>query len=216
MESLGKMSVARVRNWWASWGLPVALVLCVADLALIVGMAVRGGLGNIGLALATDAILSAIIGLFLGWTALALRRENGALQEAQRALQESLEEQKQALIRERELGKELDHRVRNNVAGLLGLVSLYERSGKGGVEVAKALRGKLRAMHEVHNIIARTHGRSVGLDALVKRLAAELTPSDMIATVSISGPGLDVRHHGPATVQPGAASSDTRTSPRPA
>jgi len=160
-------------------------------MALIVVM-VRGGLGEWGLAVATDAIINALIALFLGWAALALRRENRALQQAQQALRESLEEQRQALMRERELGKELDHRVRNNVAGLLGLVSLYERSGKGGMEVARALRGKLRAMHEVHNIIARTHGRSVGLDALVRRLAAELTPADMGATVSVHGPGLDV------------------------
>lgn len=191
MELQSKMSVTRVRNWWATWGLPVALVLCIADMALIVVM-VRGGLGEWGLAVATDAIINALIALFLGWAALALRRENRALQQAQQALRESLEEQRQALMRERELGKELDHRVRNNVAGLLGLVSLYERSGKGGMDVAKALRGKLRAMHEVHNIIARTHGRSVGLDALVRRLAAELTPADMGATVSVNGPGLDV------------------------
>lgn len=192
MGSIGKISAAGVRNWWAQWGLPVAGTLCIADLGLIGVMGVRGGLGEWGLALAADVLLSAFIGVFLGWTALALRRENAALQQAQAALRESLGEHRQALLRERELSKELDHRVRNNVAGLLGLVTLYERSGKDGAQVARAIRGKLRAMHEVHNIITRTQGRTVGFDALVRRLAAELTPADSGAVVTMEGPVLDV------------------------
>lgn len=177
---------------WARWVLPSTIIIGVATLGILIHLAAKAALTDWGVALGLDAIVSAALAACLGWAAMALRRENTALRSAESALRESLDEQARMLTRERELARELDHRVRNNVAGLLGLVSLYERSGKDGREVAAAIRGKLHAMHEVHNIIARTHGQPVDLGGLVRRLSSELTQPDTHSAIEIAGPSVEV------------------------
>lgn len=96
-----------------------------------------------------------------------------ARRESEDRLASSLERQVELLHRERALLRELDHRVRNNMAGLLGLISMYERTGRPGEELAAALRGKIRAMNDVHGIISRSRNSSVGLGDLIERVAAD-------------------------------------------
>lgn len=98
-------------------------------------------------------------------------------------LSDTLRRQREMLERERMLMRELDHRVRNNLAGLLGLIALYERSGRDGAELALALRGKVSAMSEVHDIISRTSGGAVGLAEMIGRIAGSAPEG-----VSFSGP----------------------------
>src|SRR5262249_16275660 len=105
--------------------------------------------------------------------AMPLRDENGhlqgylgavsdvsALKGAESRLRDSLRQQEDLAGRERLLRRELDHRVRNNVAGLLGLLRLYRRASDPtrGLE---QVEGKLRAMREVHELIAAADGRDV-------------------------------------------------------
>ena len=87
-------------------------------------------------------------------------------------LRESLGRQQELLQRETMLLRELNHRVRNNLAGILGLVRICERSGKSPDEVSAAIRGKVRAMTEAHDMISHAHGQPVDLGAIVARLAA--------------------------------------------
>lgn len=95
---------------------------------------------------------------------------------AERRLRESLVRQKDLLRRERTLRRELNHRVRNNLASILGLVGVYERAGKDACALSDAVRGKVRAMAEVHDMISGAHGLLVDLAALAERLAAFAVP----------------------------------------
>lgn len=92
-----------------------------------------------------------------------------ALKAAQEELSVSLEQQKELAGRERSLRRELDHRVRNNLAALLGLIRFYTRSGDP--EAFEKIEGKVRAMGEVHDMIVGSEGRDVEIGQIVRRLA---------------------------------------------
>ncbi len=95
------------------------------------------------------------------------------------ALREALSNREEALVRERSLRRELDHRVRNNLAGLVGLVTFYESSMRGAPEaaaVASTIRAKILAMKEVHDIIAKAGGGSIDLLDLCTRLIRAMLP----------------------------------------
>ncbi len=114
------------------------------------------------------------------------------LKKAEARARQSLAQREELLYREAALRRELDHRVRNNLAALLGLVGLYERSGKSDGSVSEALRGKLLAMREVHEVIARSPGSPVGLASLIERLAAQLLNTVQARAVAIRGPALHI------------------------
>jgi len=65
---------------------------------------------------------------------------------------------------------ELDHRVKNNLVGLMTLVAIYARSKTTVTELAEALTGKLEAMRTVHDRLSRRQWRSVELGELVEQL----------------------------------------------
>jgi two-component sensor histidine kinase len=72
----------------------------------------------------------------------------------------------------RNLAEEVDHRVRNNLSGLLGLVQTMT-AGATGRDVrtfASAVEGRLLAMTQVHQMLSDTHWQPVGLRALVTGL----------------------------------------------
>jgi PAS domain S-box-containing protein len=95
------------------------------------------------------------------------------------ALRDALSNREEALVRERSLRRELDHRVRNNLAGLVGLVTFYESSMRATPEAAKVaamIRGKILAMKEVHDIIAKAGGGSIDLLDLCTRLTRAMLP----------------------------------------
>jgi two-component sensor histidine kinase len=89
--------------------------------------------------------------------------------------------------RESLLRRELDHRVRNNLAALRGLLTLYERTGRPGREVAEAMRGKFLALTEVHELIARSSRRGVRVDDIVARLVRALVPASRLADFRTQG-----------------------------
>gem|GEM_PF-4793713 len=101
-----------------------------------------------------------------------------ALRSSVEQLRQSTERQLDLLQRETMLRRELNHRVRNNLAGLLGLVSIYERTGRDGRDIADAIRGKVHAMKEVHDLISGAVGGPVRLGELVERLAIQFVPPE--------------------------------------
>jgi two-component sensor histidine kinase len=115
-----------------------------------------------------------------------------AIKEAEQQLRESLAQQQDLLLRETSLRRELDHRVRNNLAGLLGLISVYQRSAREPAEIGEALRGKVLAMKGVHEIIARSPGAPVGLAGLVERLADQLLVPGEVGRVCVAGASVRV------------------------
>ncbi len=74
--------------------------------------------------------------------------------------------QANALARQHLL-RELDHRVKNNLANLFSLVSLYERQASDQSALAELIRNKILALKRTHEALAINH--FAGLD--VRRLA---------------------------------------------
>ena len=89
--------------------------------------------------------------------------------------------------------RELDHRVKNNLAALHSLVSMYEQSSGTVKEFADRFRDKLTAMNTVHEIIASAGWRSMELAALVKALAGQFArPGHWGEHLQVNGPPLAV------------------------
>lgn len=119
-----------------------------------------------------DGQLTGFIGASLDVTDPHLARE---------ALREALANREEALAREQSLRRELDHRVRNNLAGLLGLVAFYAtaaRESPAAAAITSTLQGKIRAMKDVHDVIAKAGGSSVELADLVRRLLTAMVPDE--------------------------------------
>lgn len=136
---------------WAAWaGLEAAASAGVAALAL----ALFAGLGRIR---------------SVPHTPTSAQSDAVDLEQAQSRLTESLAQQKELADRERALRREIDHRVRNNLAALLGLIRLYTRSGDP--EAFSKIEGKVQAMSEAHDILAGSDGRDAEIAPIVRRLA---------------------------------------------
>ncbi len=93
-----------------------------------------------------------------------------AIKEAEEKLLDSLHRREAAAERENLLRRELDHRVRNNLASLLGLIRLSEDSSLDRSAVISRLRGAVRTMNDSHELISRSHGNPIPLDRLLEQL----------------------------------------------
>ncbi|MDX2117336.1 MAG: PAS domain S-box protein [Planctomycetota bacterium] len=136
-------------------------------------------------------------GAFVGYLGscvdITTRRETEeALRSSVEQLRQSTERQMDLLSRETMLRRELNHRVRNNLAGLLGLVSIYERTGRDGRDVADAIRGKVHAMKEVHDLISGAVGGPIRLGELIDRLALQFVPPEQEACFVGNGENIQV------------------------
>jgi len=87
---------------------------------------------------------------------------------------------------------ELDHRVKNNLVGLMTLVSMYARSKPSVEEMAEALTGKLHAMRTVHDRLSRRQWRSIELRELIGQLLEHGTESWASDRVRLKGPRVEV------------------------
>ncbi len=112
--------------------------------------------------------------------------------EIEEQLRSSLAEQQRLLQREHTLLRELNHRVRNNLAGILGLVNLYQRSGRTAVDFGQAIRDKVFALRQVHDLISLTAGSSVELAKLASALADAIVPADRRVQLEFVGPPVAV------------------------
>lgn len=110
----------------------------------------------------------------------------------EQTVREALAHHQDMLRRENLLLRELDHRVRNNLAGLLGLISLYERTRRDGAEIGQAIRGKVRAMKEVHDLLSRGRGKPVDLRSILSKLTTEFVPADRLSAVRAAGPSVEI------------------------
>ena len=92
--------------------------------------------------------------------------------------------------RQKSLLRELDHRVRNNLSGLLGMIRLYQASATDVASIADAVRDKVLALKEVHDLASQAAGREVGLDALIQTMVNGFVPAARTAAVSAHGPAV--------------------------
>jgi PAS domain S-box-containing protein len=100
-------------------------------------------------------------------------------------VQEELERGNQV---HRLLLSELDHRVRNNLASLIGLIDISARDSRSVPEFAASVRDRVQAMSTVHALLSRERWRSVEL----RQLLLTLAPSGRHEAVSVDGPNVEV------------------------
>jgi PAS domain S-box-containing protein len=97
---------------------------------------------------------------------------------------EAQEELRARAETERLLLRELDHRVRNNLAALLALVDLTRASASDVDGFARSIRSRVQTMATVHSMLARDQWKSVTL----RELISKLTPPMSEGHISIEGP----------------------------
>jgi len=108
---------------------------------------------------------------------------------AEAALRESEREHREAAESNRLLLQELDHRVRNNLAGLLGLIDVMRQKTDNVQMFADALEARLHAMAHVHQLLALTGYRAVELRTMIGSLLDAMSRMAVHATqLSIEGP----------------------------
>ena len=95
-------------------------------------------------------------------------------QKAEQALRESERHHREAAEYNKRLVMEVDHRVRNNLAGLLSVLSLTRASAQDLKSFADAIEGRLLAMVRVHDALAATGWRPVGMRAMLWSLLEAL------------------------------------------
>lgn len=89
---------------------------------------------------------------------------------------------------ERLLLRELDHRVRNNLASLISLIDVSRRTATDVEALAGSIRGRVQAMAGAHAILSQSSWSSVNLRHLIRALA----PPDRRGLLDLEGPDLAV------------------------
>ena len=89
---------------------------------------------------------------------------------------------------ERLLLRELDHRVRNNLASLISLINLSRRSTKDVDEFANSIRARTETMAMVHSLLSQRHWEPVPFDELLR----SLVPPGGRGSLRTRGPALKV------------------------
>ncbi len=104
-------------------------------------------------------------------------------------------ELRRTLETQRLLLQELDHRVKNNLAGMLGMIDLCEANASHVEEFSRAVRRRIAGMVDVHTLLSETRWSPVELGELIRLLC----PIDRTGAVSRAGPALSIapRQAGP-------------------
>jgi PAS domain S-box-containing protein len=125
-----------------------------------------------------------------------LKRTEGALRASERQHRAATEFNRRLLL-------EVDHRVRNNLAGLQSLVSLMRVHSADVPGFAGAIDSRLRAMAHVHELLSDSQWQDVDLRGMVESLLRQLRDlSRNLIPMTIDGPDvrLPARHVLPLTL----------------
>jgi PAS domain S-box-containing protein len=143
---------------------------------------------------------------WVGATAFAITQGEGGVQQVV-ILHEDISEQRQAEenlrrseqhFREladhnRLLAQEVEHRVGNNLAGLLGLVEVMEQRATDVPTFAAAVKSRLTAMAHVHRMLSEAGWGSIELRRLLQSLIEVLAPMARHETrTTIEGPPVEI------------------------
>jgi PAS domain S-box-containing protein len=110
------------------------------------------------------------------------------LAESERALRAGEAHYRELAEHHKALALEVEHRVGNNLAGLLGLVSMMRGRARSVDDFAAGVESRVRAMAHVHQTLCRTDGRPLHLRAVVEStLAAMACHASHRATERIAG-----------------------------
>lgn len=111
----------------------------------------------------------------------------------ERALLASEEKARQSARSIQRLLDEVNHRVKNNLSGLINLVGLAERAATDKSELARGLVERLRAMHTAHVILVNTPGSTLSLHSLIRQIE-RLTwnPHGTNRLIHLAGPDVSI------------------------
>ncbi len=108
------------------------------------------------------------------WRAFGVCTDITDQKEAEALLMESEAVAKDLAERSRRLVVELDHRVRNNLAGLLSLVGAMQEKAENVEAFAQAIESRLMAMVHIHDLLAARGWQRVNLNDLLASLLKAL------------------------------------------
>ncbi len=131
--------------------------------------------------------------------ALALRESSGAvagylgtvtditaLKDSEARLREAAKMQADAAAREKLLRRELDHRVRNNLTSILGLLRIREHDANTKADAIAAIRSAVQAFERAHDLMSTAQGE-VTVTLLVWQLAQTLAPLEAHSRITVRG-----------------------------
>lgn len=196
MNAASGESARAARRPWSVYAVPLAAALISnLDVALLLIATPDTVLGRMGIGVWATIPLSVLAAGWTYWLFVKLHRQVQMRTQAESAMREvaaqrarTMLDLEQSLRREVTLRRELDHRVRNNLAGLIGLVGLYEESGRTAAQLADAIRGKIGALREVYRLINSTGLERIELHELITNVIAGLAPVIEPGMVSVEGP----------------------------
>lgn len=122
-----------------------------------------------------------------------------ARKQAEQALRESAQRCEQLASSRQALLREMDHRVKNSLAGLNTLVDICARSSGSVEQFAGLMHEKIDAMRLVHGLIMDQRGEQGDLESLVKQVIREFGTATGLPEVGYQGPSLHLgaRQAGP-------------------
>jgi two-component sensor histidine kinase/HAMP domain-containing protein len=119
----------------------------------------------------------------------ALRQEVVVRREAEQALRQSERHFAGLAERNQRLVQEVEHRVRNNLAGLISLVGLMKSTSRDIDSFATAIESRLRAMAHVQRLLVESEWGQVGLHELIRSTIEAMRPLTRFQNpVDIQGP----------------------------
>lgn len=89
---------------------------------------------------------------------------------SEQVLRESREHYRAMAKNNQRLLSEVNHRVRNNLSGLLGLLRIAQLDQNHGEPLAERLRTRLHAMARLHNLLAGVHWQDLDLKQMLREL----------------------------------------------
>lgn len=112
--------------------------------------------------------------------------------EHEKRLAESERHYREAAESNRRLLDEVNHRVRNNLAGLLALITMM-RGRTTDIDVfVEALRQRLTAMNQVHGLLAQAAWQDVDLRRLIQSVFTPLSGAEVHGELCLDGPAVRI------------------------
>jgi PAS domain S-box-containing protein len=163
-----------------------------------------------------DGKVIGVAGYFRDMTAwrekeLELSQANASLEQMRQTLEQRVEERtadlarSESLLRESEehyrqvaehnqrLVRDVEHRVRNHLSGLVGLVQVMRGNATSVENFADAIESRLRAMVHVHQVLAAAGWDAVELRSLIESTLASLSyVTPHACDIAVAGPPLAV------------------------
>ncbi|HZK82807.1 MAG TPA: HWE histidine kinase domain-containing protein, partial [Humisphaera sp.] len=130
----------------------------------------------------------------------AVREANLRLEQANASLRQSEGHYKELAESHLRLAREVEHRVRNNLAGLLALISVMRDQAPDVKTFADSMESRLSAMLHVHQLLAQAGWTRIGLRELIDGALATLDHmAPHPAVTHVDGPEVSI---GPTQVLP--------------